>query len=488
MHLNECFQLALSRPAADADEKGDSHDCPENNDLSFLADSSQIKLQQKQQPQPEFVQGSILSMLHCIASEWGTKSQTNFYIPPEHYAGYSYLFEDDDQQQHGWHSFDNAIRQQSSVHHNTHSHFHAHRHPAFVYAEELNNLHPHHYDVYVHGSKNSTQAAPKMTPSLGNNHILHSAQILTLQQNINSNTMNHAPMTVPYIHPHLDMPIPPLHLPWYFGMLCWTFSLAGVFKLYLPPKWTRCGGGRVGGGREDYHRRHWFPYRTFAWALLVCQSPCSFLADYVHMTNISPWHSIDRFIACFMMSLELVKLLVMRPYTRPLIYLLYLISVIGAVFCFLKSQKSQETMNEDSFIFWHNGWHCYPLACIVIFLLENYLNIRWGEYYAFESDAEGKAEECKRGERGGILLSTIAMNYAGEKLSDQSEVSYNDAMEYKEWKQNSRKLVKTKTVLCHDGETVPSFTRTNCMASPVSPGLRRSRRIAGQKPEVLRSL
>jgi hypothetical protein len=44
------------------------------------------------------------------------------------------------------------------------------------------------------------------------------------------------------------------------------------------------------------------------------------------MTNISAWHVIDRFTACTMMTLELVKLITMRPYTRPAIYILYLMS------------------------------------------------------------------------------------------------------------------------------------------------------------------
>jgi len=410
-----------------------------------------------------------------------TKSQTNFYIPDEYYVGYSYLFVHEKQPE--WHS---------------RSHIHA-RHPAFVYAQSPTNLHPRHY--ISNGTAYSTHM-PKITftavhsitdlTSLASDsthnalHYPHHSSPILPSQNANSN-INHA-LTVPYIHPHLEMPVPPLHLPWYFGALCWSFSLAAAIMLYLPPKWTLCGGGRVSGRREEY-KRHWFPYRTFALILMLCQSPCSFLADYVHMTNISLWHTIDRFIACIMMALELVKLIALCPYTRPPIYLLYLACCGGAVFCFMKSQKSQETLNVEGFVFWHCGWHCYPIACAVVYLVENFLNQRWGEYYAFECEAEREMKDCKykRGEKGGILLSTIVMNNwnnLDDMLpKDQYEASNNDTTGGKEWEQ-IQTSVKAKRVVCHDGEIASSFTdTTNGMASP---GLRRSSRIAGQKANIQR--
>ena len=209
------------------------------------------------------------------------------------------------------------------------------------------------------------------------------------------------------------------------------------------------------------------------------------------MTNISHWHTIDRFIACIMMVLEVVKLIVLRPYTRPLFYLMYLTCCGGAVFCFMKSQKSQETLNAEGFVFWHCGWHCYPIALAVVYLVENFLNQRWGEYYAFECEAEREMKDCrykyKRGEKGGILLSTIVMNYWNNldemPPKDQSEASDNDTTGGKEWGQ-IQESVKSKRVICHDGEIASSFTdTTNGMASP---GLRRSRRIAGQMPKIQR--
>ena len=118
------------------------------------------------------------------------------------------------------------------------------------------------------------------------------------------------------------------------------------------------------------------------------------------MTNISSWHVIDRCLACILMSMELVRIVVARPYTRPLIYILYLsccgaaicesrvsicnsiisiqlltwffynVCLCNIVVCFLKSQESQNSLNADGFVFWHNCWHCYPLAGSFIQLLD----------------------------------------------------------------------------------------------------------------------
>lgn len=379
MHLNECLQLAVTRSTSDALSYENVVANPTStsmNGLSFLANNSPAP--QLQQAQAGLVQGSVVSVIKCIASDWGTKSQTNFYIPDEYYPGYSYLFYDED----GFEVLAKDIRSAQR--------------PAFVYAEEPNNLHTHHYHHTItnsahmpnttstleHSSTNFISLAGDSMHNTGH-HSIHAPSIF-LPRNYDNSIH---PMTVPYIHPHLEIPVPPLHLPWYFGALCWSYSLAGALILYLPPKWATRGGGLVVGTSKNY-RRHWFPYRAFALSLMICQSPCSFLADYVHMTNVSLWHATDRILACIMLSLELAKLVVLRPYTRPLIYIVYLACCGGAIFCFMKSQKAQETLNEEGFVFWHCGWHCYPIACSVVYLVENFLNWRWGEYYAFECEAK----------------------------------------------------------------------------------------------------
>jgi hypothetical protein len=122
---------------------------------------------------------------------------------------------------------------------------------------------------------------------------------------------------------------------------------------------------------------------------------------------------IDRFLACMLMLLEMLKFVVMRPYTRPVVYTLYLISVTMAIYCFMKSQESQRELNEDGFVFWHCGWHCYPLASILVCWLENCFIRHYGDYHPFDDRAIGKEGGIRymRGDAGGLLLSTVVMDY-----------------------------------------------------------------------------
>ena len=211
-----------------------------------------------------------------------------------------------------------------------------------------------------------------------------------------------------------------------------SFTFGGLVMLCLPPKWALRGRG-PSSSEAGQHQRHWFPYFAFAWALTIVQGPCSFLADYVNMTNVSLWHTVDRFVACVMMSLEIAKMIALRPYTRPLMYLVYLCCVGGAAFCFLKSQGAQQTLDADGFVFWHNGWHLYPIVQTVVYMIEIGVNQRWGEYHSFEDEDEGNgSERYRRGQNGGTLLRTRIMADA---------------------------------------------------KAAASPGLRRSRRIAGHKPK-----
>lgn len=47
-----------------------------------------------------------------------------------------------------------------------------------------------------------------------------------------------------------------LHLPWYFGALCWSYALGGIMMFIVEPKWTRTSR---------------FPYRLMAWSLILLQ-------------------------------------------------------------------------------------------------------------------------------------------------------------------------------------------------------------------------
>jgi len=486
MHLNECLQLVFSRTAADALEELRDNDNPpisDNSTESSSISSSSTQPQQTEQPQQNIIEGSIVSALQCIVAEWGTKAQTNFYIPREHHAGYTYLYEEKHQQ-----SISNSHH--TINHYTQHSHLieHSH-HPGFVYAEEFHNLHPHHYDVYTHAIMSNSTGGPQMTltamhspinlTSLSSSAAFHHSppSIFASLGGGATNIRNSAvpmPMTIPYMHPHLEMPVPPLQLPLFFGVLCFSYALGGFCMLCLPPKWAICGGGRNNESGEDV--RHWFPYRLFGWILFLPQSLCSFIADYIHMTNISHWHTVDRFLACTLLALEVGKLIVMLPYTRPIIYSFNILAVCGAMVCFLNSQIAQQTLNEDGFVFWHSGWHCYPILAIGIRFAEVYMNQRWGEFWLPEWEVE-------RSKGGGTLLRTITMNEHERNLDqwqpkNQSESNTN-VKELDQIHVPTRAKKETQ-----DGKTESSGTSTNGMASP----LRRSRRIAKQKPDDFQPL
>jgi hypothetical protein len=113
------------------------------------------------------------------------------------------------------------------------------------------------------------------------------------------------------------------------------------------------------------------------------------------MTNVSPWHVIDRCLACILMAMELVKILVMRPYTRPIIYIMYLACCGAAIFSFLKSQEAQKNLNADGFVFWHTSWHSYPIAGCMLHLLDNFLDRRLDEYYSLDCGSVAERDEYK---------------------------------------------------------------------------------------------
>jgi hypothetical protein len=226
-----------------------------------------------------YAQGSIMSMLRCIVTEWGSNAQTNFYIPHEYYSGYSYLFQDSEHS--AWHSIESRFA--SPIHSNTRSNIRELRH-TFVHAEE-HKLHRFHHDVHNVRAKSSmhlpnmmasSTTSPMTFISLKNESFQfalhnpdHSSSIISRSGHVAE--FKPAQMTIPYIHPQLNVPVPPLHLPWYYGALCWSFTLAGIVMLSLPQKWTLRGGWRGNVARHEQNQRHWFPYRAFAWVLIVWQ-------------------------------------------------------------------------------------------------------------------------------------------------------------------------------------------------------------------------
>ena len=334
-----------------------------------------------------FGKESALSAVSCIATDWMGKSKTIFYIPDEAYAGYSYLYD-----QANGNQFQTRQSQQYSSNHAAHRRRHT-----FVHATEVSSLHHYHHQHYFQNRSVAVQNWDAKPTTIPPNILNHNASLINLgsQQHIN------APITVPYMHPESGRPIPPLHLPWYFGALCFSFTLGGIIKLYWIPTWTRKGGGYAKGK----YQRHWFPYLSFSWILALLQGPCSYFADYINMTNVSLWHLFDRLLACICMSLHLAETICSHRFTRPGIYLLSLACTAFAVFCFLKSQEAQIALDTDGFIFWHNMWHIFPFTSICVRWFEVTLDRRWGEYYQFKSDSHCNQREGK----DVVLLSEVAM-------------------------------------------------------------------------------
>lgn len=167
-----------------------------------------------------------------------------------------------------------------------------------------------------------------------------------------------------------------LELPWWFGACCWGYSVAGITMLWTQPHWTS---------------KSRFPYQSFAFFLILLQSPLSFAADYLSMDKDSYWHVADRLVACPALVLEISKFLLVciRKCNHTSTCVVYGLSLLMAVICFLQSQQAQERLDRDAFVFWHNSWHLYPLFGSVIMLVDFYLLDGWKrsarqKYYSIE--------------------------------------------------------------------------------------------------------
>jgi hypothetical protein len=158
-----------------------------------------------------------------------------------------------------------------------------------------------------------------------------------------------------------------LQLPWFFGLACWNYAIAGCVMFWVQPQWTTCR----------------FPYQLFALAMIAIQSPLSYLADYQYLSGDSYWHVADRLLACPAMALELWKYAILLQNQTYLLgtRLAYGMALIGAVYCFLKSQQAQENLDRDMFILWHTCWHLYPLIASGIILFDyNYYHLGGKRY------------------------------------------------------------------------------------------------------------
>ena len=167
MHLNECFALAFHRQ--------EEH-LPPSTDLSPFRDEMSL-LDFPGYPQHVHEDGSVSSVLKCIALDWVGKSKTVFHIPKEYLSGYTYLFEGES---------DPKKRHSLSAR--------GHRSPTFVNAGNPNNLHPHNYTTFSNGSRS----------------IAHSSAWFLTDSRMNvAPPKDHRPslpITTPYFHPDTDIP------------------------------------------------------------------------------------------------------------------------------------------------------------------------------------------------------------------------------------------------------------------------------------------
>jgi len=160
------------------------------------------------------------------------------------------------------------------------------------------------------------------------------------------------------VHPEDDK----LQTPIWFGLGCWTYAFGGLVMMTRPrPKWT-------------YRSR--FCFETYALILIFIQSPLSFMADYMNMTNSSVWHIYDRFFACTMFVLTFALIYCTHtcvPKVQPLILLMDILALIYASACFICSQSAQSRKDKDGFIFYHHLWHMYPIIKTCIYLIDLYI-------------------------------------------------------------------------------------------------------------------
>jgi len=116
-----------------------------------------------------------------------------------------------------------------------------------------------------------------------------------------------------------------------------------------------------------------FPCVSYALVLIFIQGPLSFLADYVHVTNDSVFHVMDRILAVPMTIFELGKIIALYPHTRGGTFFCYLSFFVFAIYSFLQSQAAQSDVERERFIFWHSMWHFFPLKVSALMLFDVYV-------------------------------------------------------------------------------------------------------------------
>jgi hypothetical protein len=179
-----------------------------------------------------------------------------------------------------------------------------------------------------------------------------------------------------------------------FAFLCFSYSLGGLSMLLIKPKWYKISS---------------FPWVFNGFVLTLVQGPLSYLADYKNMTNDSLWHAIDRFLALFNLGMTFWKISMFYKYSRPSRFFSEITSLTFALVCFIFSQDAQECQDKESFVFFHNLWHCYPFLCIIMHTFDEYIL----EEYKYE-------EEMKTLDRPQTLLLKMKATVSKEQFTKKS--------------------------------------------------------------------
>lgn len=151
------------------------------------------------------------------------------------------------------------------------------------------------------------------------------------------------------------------NLPWFFGVLCFSYSLFGLVLL-LTKRPNRLDNFPrylyalhlilIQGSSHAYITRECPDELT-----TTLQAPLSFMADYVNMDQDSIFHVLDRFAALTSAMLELCRIFDLLHIAKPSIATLYVGISVAGVLSFLRSQEAQAIQDRDNFVLFHNLWH-----------------------------------------------------------------------------------------------------------------------------------
>jgi hypothetical protein len=102
-------------------------------------------------------------------------------------------------------------------------------------------------------------------------------------------------------------------------------------------------------------------------------APLSFCADYLHMTDDSIYHVLDRMVALPAAAFEVARIIayIGNGVSYNIIAATILVQV-AAVYCFCRSAMAQAELDRGEFVVWHFWWHVYPIAVSLVVFADYY--------------------------------------------------------------------------------------------------------------------